>query len=309
VKNNNNNNELSIGVSLYALFLCALFGANTVAIKYTFSGMGAFTTAGVRFGIAVLILFIWAKWTQKPLMLKKDNWHHIAILSLSFFSQLSFFNLGLYKSQASRAILLINLLPFLVLFLAHYFIPDDRITIRKLIGICCGFIGVAFMFLEKTGLMNAVQAGDMIILAGTFIWACDTIYRKRILNDLDPLHLVFYPMAFATPFFFIEAWIWDKPMFSYLDYRIFISFAYQSFVTASFGFLAWNYLLQKHGAVSLYSFTFIMPIIGVFLSNLILSEPITFKIIFSLLCITSGIFILNFKPKRSAVLFPPRAEM
>jgi drug/metabolite transporter (DMT)-like permease len=170
-------------------------------------------------------------------------------------------------------------------------------------------MGVAFVFLEKSGLTSEVQAGDMIILTGTLIWACDTIYRKRILLDFNPLHLVFYPMAFSTPFFFIEALIWDKPMFLYFDYKILISFIYQSLVTASFGFLAWNYLLQKHGAVSLYSLSFIMPIIGVLLSHLLLSEPITPKIIFSLFFITSGIFILHFKLKRPALLFPPRAEM
>ncbi|RPI76246.1 MAG: DMT family transporter [Desulfobacteraceae bacterium] len=308
-KNNNQNNELTLGVSLYTIFLCALFGANTIAIKYSFFGMGAFTTAGIRFSVATLVLFCWAKWTRKSLVVKKEQWHHIAFLTIGFFIQLSLFNLGLNMSQASRAILLINLLPFLVLFLAHYFIPDDRITIRKLIGIFSGFIGVAFIFLEKSGLTSEVKVGDMIILAGTLIWACDTVYRKRILMDFDPLHLVFYPMAFSAPLFFIEAVIWDNPMFIYLDYRIMISFMYQSLVTASFGFLAWNYLLQKHGAVALYSFTFIMPIIGIILSNLILSEPITLKIVFSLLFITSGIFILNFKLKRPEVLFPPRAEM
>ena len=308
-ENNNQNNELTLGVSLYAIFLCALFGANTIAIKYSFSGMGAFTTAGVRFSIATLILFCWSKWTRKSLVVKKEQWHHITFLTLSFFFQISLFNLGLNMSQASRAILLINLLPFLVLFLAHYFIPDDRITIRKLFGILSGFLGVAFIFLDKSGLTSEVKAGDMIILAGTLIWACDTVYRKRILMDFDPLHLVFFPMAFSAPLFFGEAIIWDKPMFLYLDYSILISFIYQSLVTASFGFLAWNYLLQKHGAVSLSSFTFIMPIIGIILSHLILSEPITPKIIFSLLFITSGIFILHFKLKRSALLFPPRAEM
>jgi drug/metabolite transporter (DMT)-like permease len=308
-ENNHQNNELSFGVIVYAIFLCALFGANTVAIKYSFSGLGAFTTAAIRFSVATLILFCWAKLTRKSLVVKKEQWHHIAVLSVGFFIQISLFNLGLNKSQASRAILLINLLPFLVLFLAHYFIADDRITVRKLVGLFFGFMGVAFVFLEKSGLTSEVQAGDMIILTGTLIWACDTVYRKRILLDFDPLHLVFYPIAFSTPFFFIEALIWDKPMFLYLDYRILISFIYQSLVTASFGFLAWNYLLQKHGAVSLSSFTFIMPIIGIILSHLILSEPITPKIIFSLLFITSGIFILHFKLKRPALLFPPRAEM
>lgn len=304
-----NNQDLSLGAVSYAVFLCIIFGANVVAIKYSFSGLGVFTTAGIRFSIAAVALFCWAKATRMSLIVKKDQFPHMAILSIAFVIQLSLFNLGLNKSHASRAILLINLLPFFVLFLAHYFIPNDRITKRKLVGICLGFIGIVFVFLEKKGLTSEAQLGDLIILVATLVWACDTVYRKRILMDIDPLQLVFYPMMFSVPFFFLEAFIWDDPMLIHLDGKVLASLAYQSLITASFGFVAWSYLLQRHGAVALSSFTFIMPIVGVLVSNVILIEPVTIKIVLSLVFITSGIVVLHFKSKKPTLPFPPVAEM
>jgi drug/metabolite transporter (DMT)-like permease len=77
-------------------------------------------------------------------------------------------------------------------------------------------------------------------------------------------------------------------------------------VTASFGFVTWNTMLQKYGAVALHSFVFIMPIAGVALGGLLLDEPITPKIIIALLLITSGILVVHWKAKKEAPAYPIR---
>jgi drug/metabolite transporter (DMT)-like permease len=79
---------------------------------------------------------------------------------MMFTVQLSLFYLGISKSNASRATLMVNLQPFFTLFLAHFFIPGDRITKRKTIGIMLGFAGVAFVFMEKKGVTADFQVGD-----------------------------------------------------------------------------------------------------------------------------------------------------
>ena len=90
------------------------------------------------------------------------------------------------------------------------------------------------------------------------------------------------------------------------DPRIVGSLFYQGLVTASFGFVAWNTMLKKYGAVSLHSFIFIMPIAGVALGGLVLGEPITVKILLALAFIVSGILVVNSKTKKYAPLFPSR---
>jgi drug/metabolite transporter (DMT)-like permease len=84
---------------------------------------------------------------------------------------------------------------------------------------------------------------------------------------------------------------------------------YQSLITASFGFVAWNTMLKKYGAVSLHSFVFIMPIAGVALGGLVLGEPITIKIVLALAFIVSGIFVIHWHPKTEAPAYPIRREI
>ena len=190
-----------------------------------------------------------------------------------------------------------------MLFLAHFFIPGDRITKRKIIGMIIGFTGVAFVFLEKDVAAD-FQSGDLIILAAAFLWACNIIYVKRIIDNFEAFHIVIYPMIFSVPFFFIEGFLWDTSMITYIDLKIVGSMLYQSLVTAAFGFVAWNKMLQKYGATALHSFVFIMPIAGVILGGIVLNEPITLNIIIALILVVSGIIVINFKTKRPTTIFP-----
>ena len=157
------NLDLPISATAFMIFLCILFGSNAVAIKLSFAGLGVFTTAGIRFGTAAIVIYIWARLTNRPIALKNGQIRHILILSSIFTVQLSLLYLGLSKSNASRATLLTNLLPFFVLFLAHFFIPGDRISRKKFLGILLGFTGVVIMFLDESAIRAGFRTGDLLI--------------------------------------------------------------------------------------------------------------------------------------------------
>ncbi|MGD8492545.1 MAG: DMT family transporter [Desulfobacterales bacterium] len=298
------NPEFSLLAGILSAFLCVIFGSNAVAIKMAFAGLGVFTTAAIRFSIAALAIFVWARVTGQTIGLKKGQLHQVLILGVLFAIQLSMFYFGLSKSNASRGTLIANLLPFWILFLAHFFIPGDRITGRKFLGILLGFGGVAFMFAETKGMAAGFRAAELMILSATFIWACSVIYLKRIIAGFSPFQITLYSMIFSVPLFFLEALLWDAPMVSQLDSKIIGALLYQSLVTAAFGFVAWNTLLQKYGAVALHSFIFIMPISGVALGGLVLGEPITAKILTALALIVAGILVVHLKPRKAEPVYP-----
>jgi drug/metabolite transporter (DMT)-like permease len=303
------NEDLTFAAGLFTVFLCILFGSNAVAIKITFSGLGVFTTAAIRFGVAAVVIFLWAKITGRHVTLKKGQLRQVLIFSSLFTIQLSLFYLGLSKSNASRGTLLANLLPFFILFLAHFFIAGDRITKQKFFGILLGFTGVVFMFLDEDSVSNGFRTGDLIILGAVFIWSCSTVYLKRVIGAFSPFQLVMYSTLFSVPFFLIEALLWDGDMVFNLDRSVVGALLYQSLITASFGFVAWNTMLKKYGAVSLHAFVFIMPIAGVALGGLLLGEPITIKILLALVFIVSGILVVHWKAREEPPVYPIRRSI
>lgn len=298
------NKDFSFLAASFTVFICMLFGANAVAIKISLEGLGVFTTAGIRFGIASVAIFLWARITGRSFEIKKEQILQLFVISIVFTVQLSLFYLGLSKSNASRGTLLVNFQPFFTLFLAHFFIPGDRITKRKIMGILLGFAGVAFVFLEKKGVASNFEVGDVMILAAAFLWSCNAVYTKRIISAFKPFQIALFPMIFSVPFFFLEGVLWDHHMIAFIDSKIIGAMVYQSLVTASFGFVVWNSLLQRYGAVALHSFIFIMPITGVLLGGLILGEPITINILIAMLLIVAGILVTHIKQKKPIPSLP-----
>jgi drug/metabolite transporter (DMT)-like permease len=290
------NQDLSFLTSLYTAGLCITFGANAVAIKISMAGIGPLTAAGLRFSMASVAILLWARATGRPLHFKREQALQVLILCALFTVQLALFYLGLNKTNASRGTLLANLQPFFILLLAHFFIPGDRMTVRKTIGILMGFLGVVFMFTKRTGVTEELIMGDMLVLSAVVIWACNVVYMKRVIAAFSPFHLVLYPMIFSIPFFFLAGAVWDRPMIGEVDARVLVAMLYQGFITASFGFVAWTTMLKKYGAVALHSYIFLLPITGVLLGGLLLGEPVAaYNILLALAFIVTGIIVVHSK--------------
>jgi drug/metabolite transporter (DMT)-like permease len=76
--------------------------------------------------------------------------------------------------------------------------------------------------------------------------------------------------------------------------------AFQVVLTTAFAFVAWNRLMQAHGAVALHSFVFLIPVSGVLLAGVLLEEPITHMILLALALITAGILTVQLGHRRDA---------
>ena len=297
--------KLSLLAAALAAFLCVLWGANTVAIKFSLSGLGPFTSAAVRFGLSTLFLWAWARMSGRPLQPMAGQLRPLLINSVLFTLQLSLVYVGFTATSASRGALLTNLQPFFLLFLAHFFLAGDRITLLKLIGLILGFTGAACVFLDREAMSGNFMAGDLLLLASTFLWACTAAFTKHLVRSISSVQIVFYQLLFAIPLFALGAWVWDAPMVSRIDFGIVAAIGFQVVLTTSFAFVAWTRLMQIYGAVALHSFVFLIPVSGVILAGIFLGETITKMILLALVLITAGILTVQLGHRRDmAALLP-----
>jgi drug/metabolite transporter (DMT)-like permease len=294
--------ELPLNAALFTIFLCTLFGANAVAIKISFTGFGVFTSIGLRFSIAAFSLLLWAWWKKKPLRINKKQVGQQLIISTVFFMQMSWFYHGQSRTTASHGTLISNVLPFVVMILAHFILQNDRISRKKFLGLILGFFGVLLLFFDKAGSGGSSVTGDLMIFLAVLHWGFNVVYIKKIISDYHALQITIFPMFFTIPLFFISAFIWDDRMITTpISEPVILSILYQSLVTASFGFIMWNTLIKKYGATALHSFVFIMPISGVFFGILILGEPLTSTLIGSILLVSAGLLVVNYKGHRGVI--------
>jgi len=299
------NTDMTFGAALFTVFLCVLFGGNGVAMKLGYTGIGPFTSAGIRFTIASCLLVLWAMYKKIPLKLTPLQCRLISVQSILFVFQVSCFHLGLNSTTASHGALVANALPFLVLILAHFFIPGDRITLKKGAGILLGFVGVLILFFDEPDLNADLRKGDLIVLAAVLCWSVSAIYVKRIIGHFHAVQITLFPMILGIPFFFINGWIWDDPMVTRVTPTVVKGILYQGAVTAAFGFVAWNTMLKKYGATALHSFVFIVPLAGVTNGVIILGEPVTQHLLAAIACIVVGIMVVNMRRRKKTPILPP----
>ena len=292
------NADMTLKASLCMVGLCTIFGGNGVAIKYSLTGLGPFTSAGIRFSLAGLVLLLWARHKQIPLALNRKQLGLILVQGCLFSVQLSCFHIGLNRTTASHGALISNVVPFLVLILAHFFIPGDRITLKKALGMVLGFLGVVLLFFDRPDLNTDLRSGDLIILAASVSWSVSVIYLKRIIEHFNTLQVTLYPMMIGIPVFFLGGLAWDDPMIRAFTLPVIHALLFQSVITTAFGFVAWNTMLREFGATAQHSFIFIIPLSGVFFGVVLLDEPVTGHLLASIVLILAGIMVVNMRKKR-----------
>jgi drug/metabolite transporter (DMT)-like permease len=290
--------NLSPAAVFSAASLAILFGANAVAIKIALGGFGELTTAGLRFGLAALVISCWTKSTGGTLGVPRKHLLPLLTLSIIFLIQLALFYIGLGRTHASRTTLIVNLTPFITLILAHFFIPGDQITKRKAVGMILGFSGLVLLFLKTDELSSSLRTGDFLVLLAAFFWALNTVYTKHVLEGVEPLHVTLYPMIFSAPFYLIGGYFLDERMIGQMSLEIMGAFLYQALVTASFGFVVWNAMIKRYGATAVHSFIFVMPLTGVLLGVLLLGEPMTLNMLAAAVLVAAGILVIHYRPKK-----------
>jgi drug/metabolite transporter (DMT)-like permease len=301
------NESLTPAATLFILLLCTMFGANAVAIKFTITGLGPFNAAVLRFSLSAAAIAIWARWRRQPFAIAAGQRRPLFILALLFAFQFNLFYLGMSRTHASRAALIVNLVPFFVLILAHFFIPGDRLSLRRLGGIVLGFCGVAILIADDKAVTGQLRSGDLIMLAAALIWSTNAVYSKKVIHRFKPFQIVFYPMLAAIGLFALEAFYFEGLMEEgSVSLPIAVALLYQGLGVSAFGFVSWNTLLSHLGAGTLHSFIFLMPLAAVFFSGILLAEPITLRLLLAVLLVVCGLLTIHLRGPRGTTHRPSK---
>ena len=284
--------------SVLAVILCLLFGSNALAIKISLIGIPPAAAAAIRFVIAMVIIYFYARYKKVDLAIEAKNYLHVVFLGIFFGAQFTIFYIGVNYTTVSHASILMNIQPFFVAIFAHFLLAGDRLNARKIGGIALAFIGVVVLFYQRDPeAYSKYLFGDFLVLISAFLWSVQTIYIKRWLNDWNNYQLVLHPILIGILVLTLSHLIFERNTVLFLKRDVIISILYQSVLVVGIGYLAWTTLLLKYKATQLSTFIFIMPISGVILGIVFMDDPVTFRLIGGLIFIVLGILVVNIKPK------------
>lgn len=283
--------ELDATAVVFVLLLSLLWGTNVVAIKVGLADAPPLRLAWMRFIIGGLVVLGWARATRASLRLVPGEPFPLLGLGLLFTVQLGLLNIGTSLTSAGHAVVLLNTYPIHIALLAHFWVPGDRLTPRRLGGLLLAYSGVVVLFVQQ--LFGAtLLAGDLIILLSAFLLGVRTIVLNRQVQRIDSTKLLLAQVVVGVPLFFVLSNLFETAPYR-LTAPLAWSLLYQGVVAAGFNFILNLWLLRRYKPSALASFFLATPLFGVAVSRLVLAEPITPALALATLLVAGGVGVAN----------------
>lgn len=289
---------MPVSAAALATLLCCLWGLGQVAIKLANAGISPIFHAGLRSVGATVLVLAWI-WLRGIPVFRRDGTLPAGVLvGVLFGAEFICIYIGMNFTEVARATLMIYCAPFFVAGLAHWLVPNDRLTASRSIGLLAAFAGVVAAFADRIAAPNAAGlAGDLLCLLGAFFWGATTIAIKttRLRNALPEKNLL-YQLGVSAVMLVGASMLAGEPGLFAPTPLVWASLAYTTIIIAGSSYLAWFWLVSRYRATTLHAFTFITPIAGVVFAHLLLGEPITPGLGIGLVLIAGGIVLVNRTP-------------
>jgi len=281
--------------------LCIIWGATWVAIKIGLGDAPPFYSASFRFLLAAILLGAMTWIGRRRISLPRQTlyWVYLSGLFMYFGSYAATYWAEQYINAALAAIIFASF-PFFVAIGAHFYLPAERLTALRLLGLVVGFAGIVVIFSGGLSVPdpNAWWAMFVMLLSPLMSAFASIIVKKHLTKD-DPVVINFLQMTAGVVVLFALASMNE----SFADFHwSMVSIATVVFLGifgSAFTFVAYYHLLKTMEATKLSLIAFVTPIVAALLGWLVLGETPTLATVIGAVLVFIGIWIVNvLAPKR-----------
>ena len=283
---------------LILLFLTLLWGCNYPAVKISNLGFSPIFNALLRSSIASVLGILYCLSIKEPLFHRDRRLFHGFVVGMLFGLEFVCIYLGMFYTDAARAVILVNTSPFIVALGAYLFLRE-RLGLLKIIGLALAFAGVYLVLQGKPRTWSSSMLfGDVLELGAAVFWGATTVYIKKYLaGRVHPIHTFLYQLVFSIPIIFLCSYLIEEKWILNVDTAAVLALLYASIVVAFASYLTWFKLIHTYPVSQLAVFTFLSPFFGVASGVVILGEQLTAGLIFGLLFVSAGIYLANYQRK------------
>jgi drug/metabolite transporter (DMT)-like permease len=277
------------------LVLCCIWGSTWLFIKLGLTVLPPLTFAGIRFVIACLILFTIIFIRGIPLPQNRGQWMLLATTGVMSFS----LNYGLvfwgeqYISSGLAA-LLQAMIPAFGLVIAHFYLPYERLTPVRIVGVMLGVCGVAIVFSNQLGLAGPkALAGCVALVLSSLFVAYSNVLVKARGQKLDPAILAAGQMFFGLiPLLLIGIPMEGNPIRFHWTAMAVIALSYLAVVGSVVAFLLYYWLVHNMDVTKTMLIALVTPVVAVVLGMIVLDEELGWRTVAGGALIMCGIGLI-----------------
>jgi drug/metabolite transporter (DMT)-like permease len=274
--------------------LCLIWAFGQIAIKHGLEGISPLWQAGLRSLCAAVVIGTWLGLRRTPLRPGAGTTGWSLVMGAVFAIEFVFLYVGLSLTAAARGTLLLYTAPFFVAVGGHRLLRDP-LTPGRIAGLVLAFLGVVVALADHgKGVAHGNWRGDLLCLAAGAAWAATTLIIKATpLATEPPERTLFVQLAVSAPLLMLASVAAGEAGVHAATPTVWAAFAWQVLAVASFSYLGWFVMVQRHSPAKVSAFTFLTPLFGVALAALLLREPLTPTLVASAGLIAGGIWLVN----------------
>ena len=296
----------NLKVNTLAIIACFLWATPFVVIKIGLEYTEPMQFAGVRFFIAGLLIFPFIKDKKNILSLLKENSGFIVKVAIfQTFLQYAFFYLGIARVSGSLSAIVIGAGPLFIAIMAHFYMPDDKITLKKLFGIIGGFLGITLVAFSKSGddsQSSVILLGILFLILANINGGYTNIFIAKNRKSIPTLVLSSLSLTIGGVMLTVFSMIIEPFEISIKPTEYYVSLIWLSFVSAG-AISIWTALLHNKNVVvsTLNMWKFIIPVFGAVFAWLVFPEekPQALSLIGMFLIMLSLLWVNYLNRKRS----------
>lgn len=255
-------------------------------------GLTAVTITLLRVGLGALVvtLFAYSRGLRLPFDLK--SWGSFMLLGL-FGSALPFMLISWGQqliTSASTGVLM-AVMPFVTMLIAHYFVEGERLNRYKILGFILAFTGV-------TVLLNPFAAGSIDLLGALAILAAASSYALntvliRLLPTYNPLiagaGMLISGLLLILPLVLSDASnIFDELVYAATPSSL-MAVIWLGLMPAGFASIIYFIVVNRAGPSFLSNCNFLIPVVAYFAGTVILGDAVPSTSLIALVGILTGI--------------------
>ena len=191
--------------------------------------------------------------------------------------------------------------PLFVVPFAALLLPDERLSLAKILGVVLGLVGVALLVgFDPAQIARSDLFAQLLLIGAAICYAFSGVYARRFVIGYRPMIPAFFEVVTALIMVSIAAFIVERPLQSPVTLESVGSVVWLGLFGSGLAFLVFFRLLGRWGAGRTSLVAYLLPIWGIVLGVLVLREEIPPALLAGTALIIGGIALVNLR--RQAVM-------
>ncbi|MBA7471547.1 MAG: EamA/RhaT family transporter [Bradyrhizobium icense] len=284
------------------LVLATLWGASYTFLKVAVATIPPVTLIALRTLIAGLLLVAIMRWRGVAMPVDSANWRRFLFQAcLNSVIPWTMVAWGTRVVDAGVATILNSTAPIFTFFLTFAITRHEAVTLRKLIGVLSGMVGICLIVgVQALAGLGEQLAAQIALLLAAVCYAGAAIFGRNF-RDLDPMAPAAGSLLCGAAILIPLSLVVDRPWTLAPSMSSLLALLGLAVFSTAFAFVIYFRLIRTLGSVGATAQAYLRVPIGVAASVVFLGEQLSPTVWIGLACVVVGVAAMTIPQRKAAI--------